>query len=157
MSLKIVPYKAEHAVAIICRQPRESWLRINDKAEERAKYLETAGPALTGKWCGELVGVGGLMFNGPWNGVAEAWLLFGEKIDRFPITTRMTFAREIKNRLGQWIEQYQLVRVEANIRAGFVIGVRFAEFVGLKYESTKLHYYPSGEAGLVYVKIIERR
>lgn len=151
-----MPYKAEHAIEIIERQPRQPCLQINQNAKEWAKYLEVVGPAVTGLWNGNLAGAGGLMFNGPYSGVAEAWCLFGHDVDEELVSVRALWAKESKRQLEAWIEEHKLVRIEANVRADFEHGKRFVEFMGLEYESTRPKYYSKELAGLMYVKIIER-
>ena len=156
MALEIVPYKAEHALEIIKSKAKETILKLGEKAEERAKYLETAGPAITGLWNGTLLASGGLMFNGPWPGVAEAWCLFRQETDQTDVWSRMLFARKCKGLLYEWIEKYQLVRIEANLYAEQIPNIEFVKFLGLEFESLKPKYYFGGKTAVMYVKIVER-
>ena len=156
MALEIVSYKAEHALEIIKGKSKEPVLKLNEQAEKWAKYLETSGPAITGLWNGILLASGGLMFNGPYPGVAEAWCLFSQETNQVEILARMLFAEECKRILHEWIEEYQLVRIEANLYAEQPANIQFVKVLGLEFESIKPKYYFGGKTGVMYVKIIER-
>ena len=150
MNLELRKYCAADAIELISRKAKQPSLVLDLQVQGWAKLKETRGPALTSIWNGTIASCGGLEI--VWPGVAEAWFIVCEA-DKM---CNISVAAATKEKLDDWIKEYELVRVQSPLRADFPQGVRFAKWLGFEYESIMPKYHPDGCTAWMYSRIIER-
>jgi len=149
-TVNIRQYRAEDALAIIGRGTRQpGGVALDEMTDQLAKAKESRGPAVTAIADEKIVACGGIEV--VWPGVAEAWCLFPHAMSHCEM-----LPRHAKRILQQWIEDYQLVRVQAPLRADFQTGIRFAEWLGFRCEGRLRRYHPDGCDALMHSIIVER-
>lgn len=72
-----------------------------------------------------------------WPGVAESWIHIAQGCPGRALV-------EAKHLLYQWIEEYNLVRVAAIVRADWKEGNRFVEWLGMRKEAKLRKLLPDG-------------
>jgi len=115
---------------------------------ELAEAKKAEGPTVTFMAGDRVIGCAGLTVI--WDGFAEGWCLFVDDLENYPMVSRVA-----KHKLAHWIKQYNLVRVQAPLRADFEIGVRFAQWLGFTFEGCMRKYHPDGCDALMYSIIVE--
>jgi L-amino acid N-acyltransferase YncA len=73
-----------------------------------------------------------------WSGVAEGWVISSKRI----FQNKIKAARLIKKRTDLLCKNNKIWRLQTAVKANFTIGVRFAEFLGLKKEGLMEKYGP---------------
>ena len=81
-----------------------------------------------------------------WNGVAESWVALNEVVPMREVV-------EVKRQFLDWIEEYQLWRVAAQVISTFRKGIRFVEWLGMEYEGTMRSFGPAREDYLLYARV----
>lgn len=98
------------------------WSQYDHQA---ALYCEKLIPNATYFDFDRILACGGL--NIIYRGFAEAWVYL-------PKDAGKTSVMIVKDQLQEWIEQYQLIRVQATAMADWRNGCRFLEWLGMQYE-----------------------
>lgn len=138
--MKLMPYKAEHAMSLLVREVEkptkgfsdfEEWSRINE------------GPfsfsAISGN---EVIACGGV--RELWEGVGEAWALLGVGV----IAHRISVARVMKLKLGEASDKFH--RIQAHARMDFSIAHMFLRKLGFEEEGYMRAYYPDKMDAILY-------
>ena len=73
-----------------------------------------------------------------WDGVAEGWVIASKRIYDHKIKS----VSSIKKRLDLLCINNKIWRVQTSVKEDFKVGVRFAEWLGLKKEGLMLKYGP---------------
>ena len=73
-----------------------------------------------------------------WDGVAEGWVIASKRIYDHKIKS----VSSIKRRLDLLCTNNNIWRVQTSVKEDFKVGVRFAEWLGLKKEGLMLKYGP---------------
>ena len=73
-----------------------------------------------------------------WDGVAEGWVIASKRIYDHKIKS----VSSIKKRLDLLCTNNNIWRVQTSVKEDFKVGVRFAEWLGLKKEGLMLKYGP---------------
>ena len=108
--------------------------------DEYAEAVGLSGLAFTGVVEGKVVGCAGIFPHR--TGVGEAWTLM------LPSTAKqysLDLHRAVKEHLPQMVEAFGFWRIEANVKAGFVKGYKWAEALGFQLESLMPLWGPSKE------------
>ncbi len=128
MAVEFIKYEPWHAEQIKAEGSPEPSININLLPEKWAHNHTAESPALTGIVDGRIVGCSGLDLW--WPGMAEGWVVLVHDIIRY----RMAL-RKLKKRMLLWMDEYQLDRIQAPLRADFPEGIRLAEFLGFESET----------------------
>ena len=73
-----------------------------------------------------------------WDGVAEGWVIASKRIYDHKIKS----VSSIKRRLDLLCTNNNIWRVQTSVKENFEVGIRFAEWLGLKKEGLMLKYGP---------------
>ena len=73
-----------------------------------------------------------------WDGVAEGWVIASKRIYDHKIKS----VSSIKKRLDLLCNNNNIWRVQTSVKENFEVGIRFAEWLGLKKEGLMLKYGP---------------
>ena len=142
--LDIRPYKAADAIEILSGNAKQPGLELDALTVKWAQEKETKGPAITGTVEGRIIGCAGLEI--PWPRFAEGWCIFIDDIDKYALP----MARKARPILKGWIKEFDLIRVQAPMRADFEAGLRFVDWLGLKLEARLKKYHPDACDALMY-------
>ncbi len=100
---------------------------------------------------GEILVIGGVI---PlWEGVAEVWI---DLADEHKLRSGYRIARSIRKFVEAMARQLDLQRLQMTCEEGEFGAIRFAGFVGFKYEGTMPFYGSDGETHLRYGKYYVR-
>ncbi len=139
---QILPYEAEH----------ERRMALNERSEETAaivgleKMIEahSQGPAFTGFFDGEVVGMAGVMRL--WPRVGEAWAMFAPGAsDRH----RFFIARSARRLFGEILDAGAFERIQAVVEERFDRGRAWVKSLGFEYEGSMPKYF-NGKTFLRY-------
>ena len=138
---KHVPYKPEHAKAIIEYGATGFCDATNEQINSLAEF-KLNGVAFTCLQGDVPVSCGG--FEMMWTGVAQAWFLCVKDINAM-------VTRENKRKFHEIVKENGLWRVQAPLRSDFETGEKFAEYMGFELEFVMKKYNPDGTDALMYV------
>lgn len=143
---ELIEFKPEHAIEVVKGGVRQPNVKFSDEVEPWAESL-AGHPVKTAVYDGRIVGCGGLVIIIEKHR-AEAWALPVDDIGGLRIDHRI-----IRNQLYDWILEYELVRIEAPLRADFQPGFSYARHLGFKPEGTLEQYHPDGTDAYMHVII----
>lgn len=106
------------------------------------------GPAWSGEIGGQVVGCAGFILR--WQGMAEAWAYISPDIPR---AAWLKVHRYVQARMHDAHEQLGVWRVQADVKSGFVAGMRWALLLGLQSEGVMRRYGPDGSDFVRYAKV----
>ena len=146
---EIVPYEIQHGNDMI-------EFGLNDKlmdhdAQFKENRIDNAIPGLSYTLLldGLPICSGGIY---PlWDGVAEGWVIASKRIYDHKIKS----VSSIKKRLDLLCTNNNIWRVQTSVKEDFKVGVRFAEWLGLKKEGLMLKYGPDKSNYYRMAKIYE--
>ena len=148
---ELIGYKPEHAREIDSFGSKEKGLGNSLLPGDWAELLSKSLAASTGVFNGRIVGCGGLFEL--WPGVAEAWATFVHDVGSLHIDPRIVGAQ-----LHKWMDEHNLVRVHAPIRADWEAGIKYVRWLGFRPDGwpdvsegvrmEKYHY--DGMAAIMY-------
>lgn len=84
-----------------------------------------------------------------WDGVSQAWAVFDQGVDAYPIALREVCVSLIEFARAR----QELRRMSLNVRAGFQKGERFAESLGFEKEGYLSKYLPGGGDAILYARL----
>ena len=133
---EIVPYKTGHGKDMIAFGLNDKLMDYDATFEENRIDFALAGLSFTLLCNSEPVCSGGIV---PlWHGVAEGWVISSKRIYK----NRIKSARLIKKRMDILCSANKIWRLQTSVKANFSMGLRFAEFLGLKNEGLMIAYGP---------------
>ncbi|MHC4620560.1 MAG: hypothetical protein ACYTEQ_22665 [Planctomycetota bacterium] len=144
--VKIVPYKAEHAIALR-DGPGVHGLNFWTDFEADAKNNELAGPGYTGYVNGQIVACAGIKILR--EGIGEGWALFAddEHLDEYKRIVLESF----RFHLEAIVRAYELRWVEAIVKTDFVKGCMFLRHLGFKRKCELEQFAPDKKDCVMYV------
>ena len=131
---KIIPYLKEHGDEIIALGMNNKLMEID--ASFTDNRIDTAIPGLSFTLLADnnIILAGGII---PiWNGVAEGWVMCSQKVFDHKIRS----ASSVKKRLDYLCINNKIFRLQTAVKEEFLIGVRFAEWLGLQKEGLMKYY-----------------
>lgn len=135
---ELIDYKPEHAMEIAANAVEPN-LKFMDTGKNDAWAIELGKhPANTMVYNGRVVACGGIVILVPEHR-AEAWIMLVEDIGTLHIDPKIA-----RDRLYDWIVENKIIRLEAPLRADFEAGIKYAKYLGFKYEATLKQYHPDG-------------
>jgi hypothetical protein len=105
-----------------------------DRLKEMAYTNYQLGPAKTLFIEDKILACGG--FRILWPGVADVWTVVSDDIDSYKNSLIKTYWLCI----GEWIEQYDIQRVQCLVESTYEDGKRLAEYLGMKPEGLLRKY-----------------
>lgn len=138
---RIESFKATHANRLLNSGEVEDF-----KIDYNTKTLECQD-SWTGFYHNEPIACGGIIEL--WSGVADIWLIVSKHNDKH----KFFIMRNIKKILEQTIKQRKYVRVQATVREDFDVGIKFAQWFGMKSEGLMEKYGLDGKNYYRYVRI----
>jgi len=121
---------------IVDYQPKHFLSFCDDRVSANANYV--AGLAFTALYHGTPIGCAGL--RPMWEGVAEAWLLFGPDIKDHTLY----LYRNAKQYLADLTDQLNLHRIQAYCRTDWPEAINFLYHLGFKTEGKARKYNTDG-------------
>ena len=131
---RIIPYLKEHGDQIIALGMNNKLMEID--ASFTDNRIDTAIPGLSFTLLADnnIILAGGII---PiWNGVAEGWVMCSQKVFDHKIRS----ASSVKKRLAYLCINNIIFRLQTAVKEEFLIGVRFAEWLGLQKEGLMKYY-----------------
>jgi hypothetical protein len=131
---RIIPYLKEHGDQIIALGMNNKLMEID--ASFTDNRIDTAIPGLSFTLLADnnIILAGGII---PiWNGVAEGWVMCSQKVFDHKIRS----ASSVKKRLDYLCINNKIFRLQTAVKEEFLIGVRFAEWLGLQKEGLMKYY-----------------
>ena len=131
---RIIPYLKEHGDQIIALGMNNKLMEID--ASFTDNRIDTAIPGLSFALLADnnIILAGGII---PiWNGVAEGWVMCSQKVFDHKIRS----ASSVKKRLDYLCINNKIFRLQTAVKEEFLIGVRFAEWLGLQKEGLMKYY-----------------
>jgi len=107
------------------------------------------GPAYTGWFNGQVMGVGGVMLN---DSRGIAWALISAKIPKLDIARA---GPKVKRYLDRIIKDYDLTELRATARADLHKAQRYLRFLGFRRTGRTLNSQLDGSANYEYVRTVE--
>jgi len=144
--MRIVPFKAEHAMMIPVRGVEQS-MKQNEDFAKWAETNTTPGTSYSAFHKEELIGCGGARIL--WNGVAEAWVLFSPEV----VNHKASIRRNVVKYLEKIIKEKNLHRVQAHVQCNWGLAIRFVESLDFKIEGKMLKLNPDGTDSYLYAKV----
>ena len=138
---RIESFEATHANRLLNSGEVEDF-----KIDYNTKTLECQD-SWTGFYHNEPIACGGIIEL--WSGVADIWLIVSKHNDKH----KFFIMRNIKKILEQTIKQRKYVRVQATVREDFDVGIKFAQWFGMKSEGLMEKYGLDGKNYYRYVRI----
>ena len=148
-SFKIIPYEAEHGDAIIASGMNNKLMAVD--ASYTNHRLDISEPGLSFTLLKDETPIVAGRVIPMWQGVAEGWVLSSNKISDYKIKA----AGSIKKRLDYICNNNNIQRLQTAVKAEFLTGVRFAEWLGLTKEGLMKKYGLDGSDYWRMVKIYE--
>jgi hypothetical protein len=135
---RIEPFKAEHFKAMDLKNEMRISTELMPDYELIIKKFETNGPAMTLFIDDKIIGSAG--FLPYWPGVAEVWALVTPLVHNYPLE----FCKFIKKNMESVISIVGLSRVQATVKVGDQMAVKFLQFLGFKIEGLMRKFGPDG-------------
>ena len=135
-NFKIVPYEERHGDEIVTFGMNDKLMEIDASFKENRFDIALPGLSYTLLNDNNPIIAGGIY---PlWDGVAEGWVLSSKRVFDYKIKS----ASAIKRRLDLLCKNNKIWRLQTSVKEDFKIGVRFAEWLGLKKEGLMTMYGP---------------
>ena len=135
---ELKPFKQSHADEIVSYGMNHKLMEIDASFKDNRICLADWGDAYTLFLNNKPVVAGGIFIL--WSGVAEGWVLANKNI--FEI--KFLAAKEIKIRTDELCKKNKIKRLQTSVKADFIQGIRFAEWLELKTEGIMKSYGPDG-------------
>ena len=131
---KIIPYLKEHGDEIIAFGMNDKLMEIDASFTENRLDTAISGLSYTLLVDNNIILAGGII---PiWNGVAEGWVMSSKRVFNHKIRA----ASAVKKRLDYLCINNNIRRLQTAVKEEFLIGVRFAEWLGLQKEGLMKYY-----------------
>ena len=131
---KIIPYERSHTDEILTFGMNDKLLENDANSEEGRIDYGIPGLSFTLLADNNIVLCGGI--TPLWDGVAEGWVIASKRIYDHKIKS----VSSIKRRLDLLCINNNIWRVQTSVKEDFKVGVRFAEWLGLKKEGLMKYY-----------------
>ena len=148
-SFKVVPYLPEHGDQIIASGMNDKLMATDASYTNHRLDISEPGLSFTLLKDDTPIVAGGVI--PMWQGVAEGWVLSSKQIFDYKIKA----AGSIKKRLDYICTNNNIQRLQSAVKAEFLIGVRFAEWLGLTKEGLMKKYGLDGSDYWRMVKFYE--
>ena len=135
---ELKPFKQEHADQIISYGMNHKLMEIDASFKDNRICLEDRGDAYTLFINKKPVVAGGICLL--WQGVCEGWVIANQNI----YDIKFLAPKLIKVNTIKLCEKNKIKRLQTSVKADFIPGVRFANWLGLETEGLMKKYGPDG-------------
>ena len=132
--LQLIPFKKEHAQILSNNIMNDPKVQFDKNLRESFVYLEEENMSFTATYKQNIIVSGGI--TPLWDGVFEGWVMASKDIWNF----KLEAAYIIKKKTEQLCEINKVVRLQTAVKKDFVLGHRFAKWLGLEEEGTMKKY-----------------
>ena len=131
---KIIPYLKEHGDEIYAFGMNDKLMEIDASFTENRLDTAIIGLSYTLLADNNIILAGGII---PiWDGVAEGWVMSSKRV----FDHKIRAASAVKKRLDYLCINNKIFRLQTAVKEEFLIGVRFAEWLGLQKEGLMKYY-----------------
>ena len=135
---ELKPFKQEHADQIISFGMNHKLMEIDASFKDNRICLADRGDAYTLFLNKKPVVAGGICLL--WQGVCEGWVIANQNI----YDIKFLAPKLIKTHTVKLCEKNKIKRLQTSVKADFIQGVRFANFLELETEGLMKNYGPDG-------------
>lgn len=146
--MDIIDFEANHARLILQGGVHDERIRPSESVDKFVEGMVYPDWAFTGVDKGRVIACAGIF---PiWEGVAEAWFLGSQHMYDFDIQ----ITRALVKGLPEWMEKYNLHRVQANVREDWPKARRWAKFLGMEEEGIMRSYTPDKHDFIRFARVV---
>ena len=132
--LQLIDFKADHAHIMVNGLMNDPLLQIDEKLHNQLNGLEVADMSFTAIHDNNIICAAGVI---PiWEGVFEGWIMGTELIWQHQFSS----AKIIKIEMQRLIKYNKIIRLQTPVKKDFILGHRFAEWLGMKQEGLMTKY-----------------
>ena len=132
--IKLIDFKSDHAQQLVTSIMNDPQTSIDKKYHELLDGLEVQNMSFTATHNDKIICAGGII---PiWDGVFEGWVMGSDLIWKF----RIASAKIIKQRMEELIVKNKVQRLQTAVKKDFILGHRFAKWLGLQEEGLMRKY-----------------
>jgi len=146
-NIKIIPFVNDHAHMMINEVMNDPLMQLDKKLHEQLNSLEVPKMCFSAIKDNKLICSGGVI--PMWEGVFEGWVMGSNKIWQ----NRIASAKLILLGMNKLIRDNNITRLQTAVKKDFLLGQRFAEWLGLKNEGL-MKKYQNNEDYYRYARII---
>lgn len=146
--MRLVDYKPEHIRSILDGNMDSLARKSFGIADDIADDLVAPGLSFSGIVDGYVIASAGI--KPLWKGVGEGWFVASDNMPK----KKLSVIKLIRENFDSMIQENNLVRVQAGVRADWLEAKRFAEFLGFEHEGIMRKYGPDGQDYLRMARII---
>lgn len=84
-----------------------------------------------------------------WPGVAQAWALFDNDVDKYPVA----LFKACQTLLLYAAQKQELHRISFTVRSGYTVGNKFPKSLGFDFEGKMMGYFSDGEDANLYARL----
>lgn len=96
---------------------------------------------------GQIHGIAGSYRN--WAGSAQAWAVFGARVDEYPIA----LSKVCHSLINYAVAEQALQRLSLTVRSSYTTGDRFARSLGFTFEGRMRKFLPDGDDANIYSRL----
>jgi len=146
-NIKIIPFINDHAHMMINEIMNDPLMQLDKKLHEQLNNLEVPKMCFSAVKDNNIICSGGVI--PMWEGVFEGWVMGSNKIWH----NRIASAKLILLGMNKLIRDNNINRLQTAVKKDFLLGQRFAEWLGLKNEGL-MKKYQNNEDYYRYARII---
>jgi len=133
-SLELIQFKKEHAHQMVNSLMNDPQTEIDKKYHEQLNGLEVEDMSFTVIYDNKIVCSGGVI---PiWDEVFEGWVMGSHLIWQH----RVGAAKVIRKVMDVLVKEYKITRLQTAVKKDFLLGHRFAQWLGMKEEGLMIKY-----------------
>ena len=146
VNLELVKFKKEHAHQMVNSLMNDPLTEIDKKYHERLNGLEVPDMSFTATYDNLIVCAGGVI--PVWDKVFEGWVMGSHLIWKH----RLGAAKIIKKGMEVLIQEYKIIRLQTAVKKDFILGHRFAQWLGMEEEGI-MKKYQNNEDYIRYARV----
>lgn len=132
--MELIQFKSAHAQSMANSIMNDKHTQIDKNYLEFLNNLEVQDMSFTAVKDDKLICSGGII---PiWDNVYEGWVMASQDVWK----NKISAARIIKRGMEVLIDNYKVVRLQTAVKKDFVLGKKFAEWLGMKEEGIMKKY-----------------
>lgn len=146
-NLTIIPFVKDHAHVMINAVMNHPLMQLDKKLHKQLDGLEVEKMSFTAVNNHHIICSGGVV--PMWDGVFEGWVMGSDKI----WTNKIGSAKVILLGMNKLIKDNHIIRLQTAVKKDFLLGQRFASWLGLKNEGL-MKKYQNNEDYYRYARIM---
>tara|TARA_R110002051_G_scaffold319321_1_gene403193 strand:- start:7605 stop:8054 length:450 start_codon:yes stop_codon:yes gene_type:complete len=145
-NLQLIQFKKEHAHKMVTSIMNDPQTEIDIKYHDKLNGLEVESMSFTAIYDNLIVCAGGII--PVWDQVFEGWVMGSHLIWQH----RLGAAKAIKKGTEILIEEYKITRLQTAVKKDFILGHRFAQWLGMEEEGI-MKKYQNNEDYIRYARV----